>query len=190
MTRARRRTLAATLTIVCTSGLVAGAAPASAEDSTFCPQSSSTRLLTANDGDYKIWLYQPGQEVHVCWAADGAVGGAFVFRTGLGGTLVPVVTADPNDTTCPAFIHVQEPVDLMTRLGLATSSPYSVCIGVGGGNAVRVTVTTPTGTANPQAEIWLDGGTSVAYEYCDKVAPDRTSCFEDHWSGQNPIRVI
>jgi hypothetical protein len=65
------RTLAA---LALAGGLSIALAPAaSAVEPGPCPHDESTRLFTANDGDYKVWVYQDGDRVFVCTAVAGAV---------------------------------------------------------------------------------------------------------------------
>lgn len=168
--------------------LVAGAIPASAASS-YCPQAASTRLLTVTDANgypqFKLWIYQPTpQEVHVCFVVGTFyAAGELSFRTGLTGSLVPTVTPVVDDATCPVWWHVEDPVDVVTRLTLVLGTSSDVCFGAGS-NAVRLTVTGASGTANPATELWLDRHTVLGDAWCTYVTPDAYEC------GGSAIRVL
>jgi hypothetical protein len=166
-------------TVVSAAVLVATtAAPAAARTSEFCPSATSTRLLTANDGDYKLWLYQPGvHDLYVCFGALDVVRGAFEFHTGVTGTLVPTVTPTVAGASCPDLLHVQDPAEVVVQLQASlTASPVSLCFGLGDGSAVRIDVAMPTGTASPREILWLDHGTAPAAAYCDTIGWINPSC--------------
>jgi hypothetical protein len=163
----RRALAAVAATAVTTATLLAAAAPARAWYSWYCPEASSTRLLTADNGEYKLWLYQPdAAEVHLCYAAGDVVAGEVVFRTGLSGSLLPTVTPVLSDPSCPELFSVQDPVQLVLQLAAQLSNPYSVCVGIGDGTAVRVTVGTPTVAFSPTVELWLDRYTTAGTTFC------------------------
>ena len=170
MRRSLRRALAAaTGTVVASSALVLGAAtPASALDSTACPHSSSTRLLTADDGDVKLWLYQPaGDTAYVCFGSGTTARGVLVFEAGLGGSLVPTVTPDPDASDCATFLHLQDPADVNVQFEVHPFlRPFrtSFCFGVNG-TAVGVSVVGGNGAVDPNVELWLDPFTTLCATY-------------------------
>ena len=171
-TSLRRALAAATATVAASAALLVGATPASALDSTVCPQATSTRLLTANDGEYKVWLYQPADgTVYVCFVAGPTYGGGvLMFRTGLTGSLIPSVIPDPDASDCDSYLHLQDPVDVEIEFGwTAWLPPFYLCFGVEG-TAVGLTVTAANGSVNPSVELWLDAAsglcTLVTNYYC------------------------
>jgi len=166
-------------TVVTAAALVAtSATPTAAMTSEFCPYATSTRLLTANDGDYKLWLYQPGtHDLYVCFGALDVLSGTFELHTGVTGTLVPTVTPTVPGASCPDLLHVQDPVDVVLQFRAAlTGSPVSICFGLGDGSAVRIDVAMPTGTVNPREILWLDHGTTPADAYCETIGWINPTC--------------
>lgn len=170
-----RRTLAgASATAVLAGALVVGtAAPASAVSSTFCPHASSTRVFTANNGQYKVWLYRTttyygSDEYHLCYASSPVVGGDIVVGTGLSGSVVPTVNYSLSDPTCPDFFTVQDPVQLVTEMSLG-SAPWNFCFGVGNNSAIRVQFGLPTVSAWPYLQLWVDRYSNVGQTYCNAV---------------------
>ena len=175
----RRALAGAAATPLLTGALVAGTtAPASAESSTVCPHGTSTRLLTVNDGYVRLWLYQPNSSTaYLCFAEYGEARGVLVVR-GVGGPVVPSVQPDLDDTTCARYIHVQDPVDLLFRLGLSTGSPGFVCFGLGS-TAVRLDFTGPAVSGTPSVELWLDRGTTAGSLYCSILQSATDPCPTD-----------
>lgn len=179
MSLLRRALAGVSATVLLTGALVAGtAAPAAAELSSFCPQAGSTRLLTAQGGQYKVWLYQTSNpyngstEYHLCYAASPDVAGDLVIRTGITGSVFPYVDYNVADQNCPDFFTLQDPIQYVTQLGTSYYPYYSFCFGAGEGtdtSAVRVTFGLPTLTANPRVELWVDRYTTVANWYCATV---------------------
>ena len=170
----RRVLTGASATAVLAGALVAGSAtPAAAAASSFCPQAGSTRLFTANNGQYKVWLYRTttyygSDEYHLCYASSPQVAGDIVVGTGLRGSLVPTVTYSLTDPNCPDFFTVQDPIQLVTELS-AGNAPYNFCFGVGDNKAVRVQFGLPTVSAWPTLELWVDRWTTVGQTYCNAV---------------------
>ncbi len=179
MSLLRRALAGASATVLLTGALVAGGtAPAAAETSSFCPHAGSTRLFTANGGQYKVWLYQTANpyngslEYHLCYAASPDVAGDLVIRTGVTGSLVPYVDYNTSDQNCPDFFTVQDPIQFVSQLGTSYWPYYSFCFGAGEGtdtSAVRVTFGLPTIWAAPSVELWVDRYTTVATAYCKAV---------------------
>lgn len=172
-----RRALAgvSALTLMSAALVLGGTGTASAEDSNFCPHLGSTRLLTANDGAYKVWLYQPSGETHLCFGVDGHVRGDLLLRTGLTGSLIPTVVPDVDDDECGVYFHLQDPVDVEINLGVDTSPPtYEVCFG-GGGTAVGLSYTPASGSLSPSPELWLDNSL-VARAYCTRIYGSSAAC--------------
>jgi hypothetical protein len=160
---------AATTATLC-AGLLATPALAG---STFCVHDDSTRLFTANDGTYKLWVetrtVDGYRETHVCFGAGDTLRGEYSFRDGLGGTFVPTVEPLVDDPACPRLLHVQDPVDVMTRFAQQISTnPYYVCFGLVD-QAVRITLGTPSPTASPDTDLHLDRDTEVADAICAAV---------------------
>ena len=180
-----RRALAgvAATTLACSALFLAGATPASAEDSSVCPQASSTRLLTANDGQYKVWLYQATNGTsYVCFASTDIVDGVFVVETGLSGTLVPTLSPDVS-ADCNSYFNLQDPVDAMLQWQWTSfTPPMYFCLGVNG-TAVGFTLTGPSGSANPDVDLWLDSGSTAAWLYCQSI----DTC--DYWY-EGPFHVV
>lgn len=177
-----RRVLAgaSALTLVSAALVLGGASTASAEDSNFCPELGSTRLLTANDGQYKVWLYQANGETHLCFGVTSYARGDLLFRTGLSGSLIPTVVPDVSADDCDVYFHLQDPADVVINLDTDTSSPsYYLCFGAEG-SAVGVAITSANGSVNPSPELWLDYSTVARY-YCTYVLGG--GCFY-------PIRVL
>ena len=188
----RRRGVAALLTtaLCAAAGLVAGAAPASADDSTYCPESGSTRLLTANDGAYKVWVYNDYNGwTHICFATFGRYfAGDLVVRSGLSGSPVPTVTP-VLDPSCPRLFELQDPAHFLLQAWWnLNSSPYTICLGAEE-TAIRVTVATPTATVNPGVQLWLDpqAESQVTRLYCDNVASDHCDSYDYYY---NSVRVL
>lgn len=184
MSKLRRALTGASATALLAGTLVVGnATPALAAPSDACPMSGSTRLLTESDGRYKVWLYQPSAgEVHVCFGATSYVRGDVVFTTGLTGTLIPTVTPTTSDPNCVDYLHLQDPVELVVQLRTSTgSNPRYVCFMVGDGNAIRITVTAPTGSVNPNVDLLLDYSTTVGRTYCQYVAPNSDPCIYPYY---------
>lgn len=178
-----RRVLAGTSALTMLSaGLVLGtAAPAAAEGSATCTQTESTRLLTANDGLYKVWLYQANGDVHVCFGIGYDLRGDLIFRSGLGGSLVPTVVPDPDASDCASYLHLQDPADLRIQFEWTASLPAYFCIGAEG-TAVGIALSGANGTVNPRPELWLDFSL-IAQTYCWLVM--ESNCYSD-W----PKRVL
>lgn len=181
-----RRALAGTsATVVLAGALIAGSvAPAAAESSDFCPQATSTRLLTANNGEYKVWLYKNlttyGDEYHLCYGVSGGARGDIVVRSGITGSLVPTVDWSLADPNCPNLFTVQDPAEVVTEFGW---SGLSFCFGATDNSAIRVTFGTPNVTANPRAELWVERSSLLGQTYCDLV--NDTQCY---WSSN--IRIV
>ena len=157
---------------------LATATPALA-GSSFCTHEGSTRLFTANDGTYKLWVdtvdLGPYNETHVCFGAGNLVRGDYSFRDGLSGTFVPTVTPTVDDPNCPRLLHVQDPVDVMTQFASNLSSnPYHLCFGLTD-QAFRITLGTPSPSANPDVHLYLDRTTDVANAVCT-AAPTTSGC--------------
>jgi hypothetical protein len=174
----RRALAGASATALLTGALVAGsAAPASAESSSFCPQAASTRLLTANNGDYKVWLYRNvtayGDEYHLCYGATTLGRGDIVLRAGVTGSIVPTVTYTLSDPNCPDFFTIQDPVQVVTEFNWGTLT--SICFGADDGSAVRVTIGLPNPSVRPRAELWVERYSALGSEYCALV--NDTQCY-------------
>lgn len=192
----RRALTGVAATALLAGAIVTGTAAPAAADSSACPEASSTRLLTANGDDYKLWIYQPsGSEIHICYSVgwvpfSGAVqAGEVVVRTGQSGSFVPSVTPVTNDSTCPDFFNLEDPADLLIEGYLIDlSDPYSYCFGFGDNAAFRVTIDTANGSLNPSAEIWIDRDSYVLYLACDYLDLPLGYC-TDYWNYQ-PFRVL
>lgn len=168
-TSLRRALAAATVTVVASSALVLGAAtPASALDSTACPHASSTRLLTANDGEIKLWLYQPADgTAYVCFGFGTTASGVLVVEPGLRGDPAPNVIPDPDASDCATYLDVADPVDVDVQFEWsAFLRPFlaHLCFGVNG-TAVGVSVVGGYGTVDPNVELWLDPFTTLCAAY-------------------------
>lgn len=168
----RRALAGASATALLAGALIAGSvAPASAESSSFCPSAGSTRLLTANNGDYKVWVYKTlttyGDEYHLCYGASNLGRGDIVLRAGVAGTLVPTVGWSLTDPNCPDFFTVQDPVELVTEFGWGSLT--SICFGVTEGSAVRLTVGLPDPRIGPRAELWVERYSYLGTTYCGLV---------------------
>ena len=188
MSLLRRALAGAAATTLLTGALVTGtAAPAAAESSTVCPRTSSTRLLTVNDGYIRLWLYQPDNSTaYLCFADYSEARGVLVIR-GVGGPVVPSVQPDLDSASCDSWIHVQDPVDLQLRFAWAPfSSPGFVCLGIGT-TAVRLDFTGPALTGTPGVELWLDRETNLGSTYCSLVKPGSDEC--NPWYNST-VRVI
>ncbi|HWL35913.1 MAG TPA: hypothetical protein VNQ77_06945 [Frankiaceae bacterium] len=182
----RRALAGVSATTLLAGALIAGTvAPAAAEPSTFCPQATSTRLLTANEGDYKLWIFKNvttyGDEYHICYGASNLGRGDIVIRAGVGGTLVPTVGWTLTDPNCPDFFTVQDPVELVTELGWGSLT--SICFGVTDGSAVRLTVGLPDPRFSPRAELWVERYSYLGSTYCSLV--NDTQCYYS-----NDVRVV
>lgn len=165
-----------------------GATAAVAASSLSCPEAASTRLFTANDGQYKVWLYQPtANEAHICFAATffASVAGDIIVRGALNGPVVPTVT--PLFNGCDEFLHIQDPVDFTFLLEADAGNPGRVCVGVGS-TAVGVSFTYPgVPSADPEIEVWLDPQTTVGSLYCTWALNGSSEyCF----ANENPYQVI
>jgi hypothetical protein len=169
--------------------LVATAVPAHAEPSALCPESTSIRAVTVDDGAGgvvdKVWISQPSTgEVDVCFVVDGTfLGGEAVLRTGLSGSVVPTVTPVLNDPACPVYRHVTDPVDVVVRLAAALADPDYVCFGLGS-TAVGVTVTSVSPSSQLSAQLWIDKHTLAGEAWCTYVEPGAYEC------GGSAIRVL
>lgn len=170
MSQLRRALTGATTMAVLAAGLlVAGAAPASAFTSDQCAHDTSTRLLTGNHGDFKLWLESVEdaeggyRDTHICFGASTVVRGDLVYRTPI--TVTPDVEIVPTTADCPELISLQDPIDLVTRLGRGEGYPLTICFGVGE-EAFQVTVTAPVEQALLDVTLYLDKGTLVVDRFC------------------------
>ena len=185
MSLLRRALAGATVAVA----LLASTAPADAASSATCVRESSTRLLTANNGEYKIWLQKvtspySADTYHLCWRTSSVSGGDLVIRTPFRGDPTPTVAYVVNDPSCPDFFTVQDPVQLVTELATQLNNPYGLCLGVGDGRAVRVSVGLPW-IGWPNVELWLDKYTTVTDTYC--LASSDWQC--DYWY-YDSVRVL
>jgi hypothetical protein len=181
MSPLRRALTGATLTGLVTGALVAGALPAHAVyNSSFCPHATSDRLFTANDGEYKLWFEGVSSNsyrtYHLCFAASSLAAGDITFTSPVSTHQVTVVPA-LSDPTCPELLHVQDPVDFMTRLATQLETrPYSLCFGAGE-QSFRVTVSAPSVTTSKlDVHLYLDRGTALADFVCANVTPNDFDC--------------
>lgn len=188
-----RRALAGA-TIVASLAATLGAAPASAADSGVCDYYRSRRLLTANNGEYKVWVDQftdiYGRDTtNVCWKSSSTSAGVLTFRSPFRDSPLPTVNYVVNDPSCPNFFTVEDPVQAVVELSAGIyGNPADICFGVGDNRAVRVRLGTPT-IGNVSTELWLDKGTVVARTYCAGLALAGFSDY-DCYSSSSAIRVI
>lgn len=167
-TSLRRALAAASATVVASAALALGAAPpAAAETSYSCPSEGSIRLVDANDGYYRVWLYQPSPgEVFLCFKFVDYGAGVLIFRSGAHGSLVPDVTVNPAASDCAEYLHLTEPADVLLQLQYySVTPPMYLCFGANG-NAVGVDVEPATGGVAPGVELWLDYYTILGFEVC------------------------
>lgn len=169
-----RRTLAGASVVVALAGSF-GAAPATADSSGTCVQEDSTRLFTAQNGDFKLWVdqqtpqYSGADEFHVCWKTTNVGGGDLVIRSAFRGDATPTFSYVVNDATCPDFFTFQDPIQLVTELGTSLSNPYDICVGVDNNRAVRIRLGIPR-VYTPFTELWIDNGTTVTNLFCNTSA--------------------
>jgi hypothetical protein len=169
-----RRTLAGASVVVALAGSL-GAAPAAADSSGTCVHETSTRLFTAQNGDYKLWVekqtpeFSGADEYHVCWKTTNVSGGDLVVRSAFRGDATPTFSYVLNDATCPDFFTLQDPVQLVTELGTSLSNPYDFCVGVDNNRAVRIRLGIPR-VYTPFVELWIDNGTTATDLFCNSSA--------------------
>lgn len=169
--------------VIATVMLAAGAAPASAvPGSGSCPSAESTRLLTANDGDYKLWVWQTENEqgwdeTHLCFSYNALVAGDLVVRHPVQVRVEPTLQPDLDDEACPESLDVEDPIPLLIRAGNGFSNPGFICFGIGD-QAVRLTFSTPRGELTPAVVLYLDRFTSVGEAFC--AVAGNPFCFGDH----------
>lgn len=151
-----------------------GAAPATADSSGTCLHETSTRLFTAQNGDFKLWVdkqtpqFSGADEYHVCWKATNVAGGDLVVRSAFRGDATPTFSYVVNDATCPDFFTLQDPVQLVTELDLG-SVPSDFCVGIDNNRAVRIRLGVPQ-VYTPFVELWIDNGTTVTDLFCNTSA--------------------
>lgn len=166
-----RRVLAGASLVASLAVTTVGVAPATAADSGVCDPYRSRRLLTANQGEYKLWVDQftdvYGRETtNVCWKSTTVSGGVLTFRSPFRGSPVPTVDYTVNDANCPNLFTVEDPVQAVIELYAGIfSNPADVCFGVSDNRAIRVRVGTPY-VGIPSVELWLDKNTTAGREYC------------------------
>ena len=183
MSLPRRALTGVIATVVLAAGPLAGATPASAAPgSGVCPHAESTRLFTANDGEYKLWVWQTENalgwdETHLCFSYNVFVAGDLVVRHPVQGSVMPVLQPDLDDETCPVSLNIQDPVPLVIRTGNWLSNPGYVCFGIGD-QAVRLRFGPPRVTLTPAVVLYLDRFTSVGEAFC--ALPAHQYCFGDH----------
>ncbi|HWL35912.1 MAG TPA: hypothetical protein VNQ77_06940 [Frankiaceae bacterium] len=167
-----RRTLAGASVLAALAGGLA-AAPATAESSGTCAHTTSTRLFTAQNGEFKLWVEKTtpqtygADEYHVCWKTATLAGGDFVIRSAFRGDPAPTFDYVLNDANCPDFFTLQDPIQLVTEL--SASNPYDFCVGVDNNRAVRIQLGIPT-VYTPFTELWIDNGTSLTSYFCNTSA--------------------
>lgn len=182
MSLLRRALTGATATVVIAAGLLVGATPASAIDSDYCPAADSTRLLTANGGEYKLWVWQTANsqgwtETQICFAAGDVIAGDLIIRHPVQG--VPTVTPTLDDQDCVHLLDIQDPVQLLIQLGYALSgNPVYVCVGAGD-QAYRIELIMPDPFLTPAVVLYLDRHTLVGDAFCAN-APANPYCTLDY----------
>lgn len=175
--------------------LVGGATPAAAEYSGTCIREQSTRLLTANGGDIKLWVQNVtdqygNQSTHICWKSSSVSGGDIVYRSPFRGSPIPTVEYVVNDSTCRNYFTIEDPVQLVTELeAYLLSNPAGFCLGIGENRAVRVELGTPS-IGFPGVEVWLDKGTELTNAYCDALDLAGIYEFQCWYSYYNSVRVV
>lgn len=178
-----RRVLTGACTTVLVTGslLAGGATPASAHDSTTCRDATSAKFLTANDGDFKLWIDNIAtptgfREYHVCFGVGSFARGDLLIREPLSGTLVPSIELDPADDNCPALLDIENPIELVLRFGqtLTSGVPGFVCFGIGDG-AIRLTLGGPAPVVSLNVDLFLDANTTLWGIYCAQF-PASSGC--------------
>lgn len=158
-----------------TAAVVATAAPASAS-SLMCRYETSTRLLTADDRNYRVWIQDEDDKTgRVCFRFGSDVAGSLIVSE-------PYVGDQPNVTVerdfgayCPDIFDVEDPVVVLLEAGLFVGR--TLCVGVAG-EAYAINVS----FANidyPYAYLDFDRGTPLARTYCD-VFPQSFGCDVDY----------
>lgn len=172
MSLLRRVLTGASATVVAAGLLTAGAAPASAITSAQCVHDSSTRFLTANDGEYKLWTQtieddaNNARDLHICFGLGNVVRGDLVVRSRQTASISPELVPIPDDPDCPRLLELQDPIDLMTRLAHDLSGrPAYVCFGVAD-QTFRLTIGTLPQVTVLDVTLYLDKGTLVTDRFC------------------------
>jgi hypothetical protein len=90
---------------------------------------------------------------------------------------VPLVTYDLDDDTCPERLDITDPVTLSALRLHAQTDPVTFCVGTAVGPAIRLTVTgSPGDPSAATPEIWIDRDSTLAFVYCEYVAPVTSPC--------------
>ncbi|HEV2891006.1 MAG TPA: hypothetical protein VGX28_11595 [Frankiaceae bacterium] len=171
----RRLATALAAAVVAAGALVATAAPASAASGE-CPYDRSTRLLTADDRNDRVWVYDDGWYwTRVCFRFGASVAGSLDIAK-------PHVNQTPNVTLerdwsayCPDVFDVEDPVVVLLEAGLFNGR--TLCVGVAG-EAYAINVTFWS-IDMPHIVLSLDRGTPLAATYCD-VFPEAYACDVDY----------
>jgi hypothetical protein len=145
--------------------VTAPAAHASASD--YCPSDGSVKLLTANGGAEKLWLYN-GAETYICFKAASLVGGRITLRSAVVPNIVPLPAVDASYASCPALFTVEDPVQFVVALMLQTTSPYSICFGVANGQAIKLTYQDGEPWWHTLG-IYLDASSTAGQAWCAEV---------------------
>jgi hypothetical protein len=169
----RLLTFAVALPLIAVGGvLVAPAANASPSD--VCPSESSTRVLTADGGAERLWIYAAGSDTTICFKAGSLGGGRITVHGAVIPNLVPTAGVDPAYASCPNLFTVEDPVQFVVAVAAQTTNPYSICFGVQNGQAVKLTLTDATKQWYEVASIYLDAAGTLGAAWCEvlRIAGD------------------
>ena len=157
-----RRALTGTFATALATTALTVAAPPAAAFSGDCPYEGSTRLLTAQNREVRLWVYSEDSPwdpaTFVCFKEHSEVGGSLhIHGTGLAGD-PPSVTPDLSYEGCPGLLDVEDPVHVVVEAGF-------ICVGFGEDSAIALSVTLPQ-VALGEVHLLLDSGTLVANAVC------------------------
>jgi hypothetical protein len=171
------RTLAAAAAgVVAAAALVVTATPASAS-SGLCPYEASTRLLTADDRNYRVWVVAEDAygRTRVCFRFGPDVAGSLIISDAYLGHAPNVTVERDFGVYCPDIFDIEDPVVVLLEAGLFVGR--TLCIGVAG-EAYAINVTFPSYDM-PRVVLSLDRGSALARTYCD-VFPETYACEVDY----------
>lgn len=187
-----RRTLAGASVLAALAGSFV-ATPASADSSSAtCNHATSTRLLTAQEGEYKLWvekvtpLYYGADEYHICWKLSDVTAGDLVLRSAFRGDPTPTFSYVVNDATCPDFFTLQDPIQLVTEL---RANPTDFCVGVDNNRAIRIRLGVPS-VHIPWVELWLDKDTAAGEAFCRSSALVNALYTQCRYSSYTSVNVL